>query len=182
MILYPGSLRDQSTQERMWATEATELLGQGLFGPSSSSRRQSWNPDLWEPSPPSCIQGPSETSLHRRAHRLQKQQNFLDRVPLGLHLHPKGRSEFQTSVFCAPSLKGKSLLAESTLPTGIQERVWLPGVLTEANRITGGTSSSQRQLKHLTPEITRWQKANIRILLTGSKTTLYHQNPVLPPQ
>jgi hypothetical protein len=62
------------------------------------------------------------------------------------------------------------------------ERVGLPGVLSEANRITGGTSSSQRQLEHLTPGITRWQKANIRILLTETKTTWYHQNPVLPPQ
>jgi chromosome segregation ATPase len=31
-------------------------------------------------------------------------------------------------------------------------------VLTEANRLTRGRSSSQRQLEHLTTEITRWQK------------------------
>jgi hypothetical protein len=42
--------------------------------------------------------------------------------------------------------------------------VGLPGLLTEANRITGGTSSNQRQIEHLTPEITRWQKENLRIL------------------
>jgi hypothetical protein len=42
--------------------------------------------------------------------------------------------------------KGESLLAQSALTTGTQERIELPGVLTEANRITGGTSSSQRQL------------------------------------
>jgi hypothetical protein len=41
MILYPRSLRDQSAQESMLAAEATELLGQGPFGPSSSARRQS---------------------------------------------------------------------------------------------------------------------------------------------
>ena len=40
-ILYPGSLRDQSVQESAWTAEATELLGQGPFGPSSSARRQS---------------------------------------------------------------------------------------------------------------------------------------------
>ena len=34
----------------------------------------------------------------------------------------------------------------------------------------------------LTPEITRWQKANIRILLTETKNTGHHQNPVRPPQ
>jgi hypothetical protein len=55
-------------------------------------------------------------------------------------------------------------------------------VLTQAYRLTGGTSSSQRQQEHLTPEITRWQKANARILPTEPKTTLYFQNPVFPPQ
>jgi hypothetical protein len=38
------------------------------------------------------------------------------------------------------------LAAESTLTTEPQERASLPGLLTEANRITGGTSSNQRQL------------------------------------
>jgi hypothetical protein len=40
-ILYPGSLRDQSMQESEWTTEATELLQQGPFRPSSLFRRQS---------------------------------------------------------------------------------------------------------------------------------------------
>jgi hypothetical protein len=57
----------------------------------------------------------------------------------------------------------ESLPAESALNTGTQWRVGPPGVMTEANKITEGTSSSQRQLKHLTAEITRWQKANVRI-------------------
>jgi hypothetical protein len=56
------------------------------------------------------------------------------------------------------------LSLESALTTGTQERVGLSGVLTEANRITGETSSRQRQLEHLTSEISRWRKANIRIL------------------
>jgi hypothetical protein len=38
------------------------------------------------------------------------------------------------------------LPAESTLTTETQERARLPGLLTEANRITGGTSSNQRKL------------------------------------
>ena len=54
--------------------------------------------------------------------------------------------------------------AESDLTTGTQERVRLPGVLTKANRITGGTNSNQRQLEHLTTDITRWQKENKTIL------------------
>jgi hypothetical protein len=63
------------------------------------------------------------------------------------------------------------LPAKSVVTTGTQERVGLRRVLTEANRITGGTSYSQRQLEHLTPEITRWKKENLRILLTETKTT-----------
>ena len=46
----------------------------------------------------------------------------------------------------APSLQEESLPVESTLTTETQERAGLPGQLTEANRTTGGTSSSQRQL------------------------------------
>jgi hypothetical protein len=88
-ILYFGSLKDQSTQESVWAAEASELRGQGPFRHSSSTRWQIWAPDL-----------------------------------------------------CAPSLKQESLPAETALTTGTQERVGLPGVLTEANRITEATSSS----------------------------------------
>jgi hypothetical protein len=118
---YPGSLWGWSAQEISRVTEATELLGQGPFRPSSSARRQSWSSALWAPSPP-------EESL------------------------PTG----------------------SALTPGTQERAGLPGMLTEANRLTGGTRSSQRQLEHLTPEITRWRKTNVRILLTGTKTTWHH--------
>jgi hypothetical protein len=45
-----------------------------------------------------------------------------------------------------------------------------------------GTSSSQRQLEQLMPEITRWWKASVRILLTETKTAHHHQNPSLPLQ
>jgi hypothetical protein len=47
---------------------------------------------------------------------------------------------------CAPSLQEDSLPEESTLNTETQERARLPGLLTKANRITGGTSSNQKQL------------------------------------
>ena len=73
-------------------------------------------------------------------------------------------------------------LPKESTPTVTQEGAGLPGVLTEANRITGGTSSNQRQLNQLTPEITRWQKVNVRILLTETKTTHHHQNPALPTE
>jgi hypothetical protein len=82
---------------------------------------------------------------------------------------------------CAPSLQEESLSAESALATETQERTSLPGLLIEANRIMRGTNSNQRQLENLTPEITRWRKANIRILLTETKTTHHHQNAALPP-
>jgi hypothetical protein len=39
-------------------------------------------------------------------------------------------------------------------------------VLTQAYKLTGGTSSSQRKLEYLTPKITRWLKASVRILPT----------------
>ena len=59
---------------------------------------------------------------------------------------------------------------------------WSPRSADRSQRITGGTSSIQSQLDHLTPEITKWQKANKIILLTETKTTWHHQNQALPPQ
>jgi hypothetical protein len=47
---------------------------------------------------------------------------------------------------CVPSMQGESLSAESSLTTESQERAGLPGLLTEANRIIGGTRSNQIQL------------------------------------
>jgi hypothetical protein len=43
-------------------------------------------------------------------------------------------------------MQEESLPTESALTTETQKRVGLPGVLTEVNRMTGGTSSSQRQI------------------------------------
>jgi hypothetical protein len=82
---------------------------------------------------------------------------------------------------CSPSLQEESLPAESVLTTETQERSRLPVLLIEANRITRRTSYNQRQLE-LIPEIIRWRKADIRILLTENKTTHHHQNPALPLQ
>jgi hypothetical protein len=64
----------------------------------------------------------------------------LGQGPTGLHLHPGDEAVPQSSVHCS-----------------FQERSGLPGVLTQAYRLTGRTSSSQRQQEHLTPGITRWQ-------------------------
>ena len=65
----------------------------------------------------------------------------LGQGPIGLHLHPdpEGGAFLQLSVHLS-----------------CQERAGLPGVLTQAYRLTQGTSSSQRQQEHLTLEITRW--------------------------
>jgi hypothetical protein len=46
----------------------------------------------------------------------------------------------------ATYLQEENLPAESALTTETQERASLPGLLIEANRITRGTSSNQRQL------------------------------------
>ena len=63
-------------------------------------------------------------------------------------LIPALRRRIRAPDFWTPALQEKILPAESALTTGTQVRVGLRGVLTEANRITGGTSSSQRQLEH----------------------------------
>ena len=70
--------------------------------------------------------------------------------------HLLGQALFRAFIFtqeeglnadlCAPSLQEESLPEESTLTTETQERAGLPGLLTEANRITGGASSNQRPL------------------------------------
>jgi hypothetical protein len=58
---------------------------------------------------------------------------------------------------------------------------WFSRSADRGYRITGVTTFNQRQLEHLIPEITRGQKVNERILLTETKTTRHHQNPVCPP-
>ena len=50
--------------------------------------------------------------------------------------------------FWTPALQEESLPAERSLTTGTQVTVGLTGVLTEANRMTGGTSFNQIQLEH----------------------------------
>jgi hypothetical protein len=77
---------------------------------------------------------------------------------------------------------------EPTVHKFHQERAGIPGVLTEDYRPTGGTSSSQRHQVHLKPNITRWQKANARILqqksrLVGTiKTQFSHHRKSWIPQ
>jgi hypothetical protein len=72
------------------------------------------------------------------------------------------------------------LPAKRVLTTGSQERVGLPVVLTEVNRFTGGTRSSQRQLEHLTPEVTRWRKANVENLTKRNQDDLASSEPTTP--
>jgi hypothetical protein len=47
---------------------------------------------------------------------------------------------------CAPSLQEENLPAKSTLTTETEERSSLPGLLIEANRITGGTTPEKLDL------------------------------------
>jgi hypothetical protein len=56
------------------------------------------------------------------------------------------RRQVRTPDIWAPFLQEESLPAESTLTTETKERASLPGLLIEANIITRGTSSNQRQL------------------------------------
>jgi hypothetical protein len=110
------------------------------------------------PFSPLCL---SKASLLRRALATE----LLGQGPTCMHLQAGGGNVSQLSVHWS-----------------YKKRAGLLKVLTRANRLTGGTSSSQRQLEHLRPEIIRWQKVNIRILPTETKTTWHHQNPVLSPQ
>ena len=56
------------------------------------------------------------------------------------------RRQVRTPDTWVNSLQEESFPAESALTTETQERSSLPGLLIEANMITGGTSSNQRQL------------------------------------
>jgi hypothetical protein len=102
-------------------------------------REPSWIPDLWD------------TSLRRWECALQKVHSFWDRQKRHSFwgrpcFGPSSsvRRQIWMPDICAPSLQEESSPAESTLTT--QERINLPGMLTEANRIMGGTSSKQRKL------------------------------------
>jgi hypothetical protein len=68
--------------------------------------------------------------------------------PPGRVLTPELSRWIRVPDYWTPALQEESLPVESALTTGTEVRVGLPGVLTEANRITGRSSSNQRQLEH----------------------------------
>jgi hypothetical protein len=119
----PSTPRTSWWPESTLVIEATELLGQGPIKPSSSARRQSWDPDPW-------------------AHSLPEES-----WPTGRVLTPELRRLIRAPDCWTPACK-ESLPTESALTTGTQVRVGHTGVLTEANRMTRGSSSNQRQLEH----------------------------------
>jgi hypothetical protein len=117
------------------------------FGHLTGQKRSVYPGGLWLPEQvreSSCVLCPSETSLCRWACRLQKQHIFWDR-PCFRH-SSSAKRQVWTPDICTPPLKEERLPAESTLTTETRERSRIPGLLTEANRITGRTSSNQRQL------------------------------------
>ena len=122
--------------------EATEFLGQTPF----------WAPDIWATSLPEERCPPGNALLEQVGKPSLRDQSAQVRVYIasgtgpvsGLHLQPRGRSRM--SDISTPSLQEESLPAESTLTTETQERTRRPGLLIEANRIRGGTSSNQKQL------------------------------------
>jgi hypothetical protein len=91
-----------------------------------------------------CVAGSSETSLCRWAHRLQRKHIFWDRPCF--RCSSSATRQVWTPEHYVPSPQEESLPTECTLTTETQERVGIPGLLTEANRIIRGTSSTQRQL------------------------------------
>jgi hypothetical protein len=66
----------------------------------------------------------------------------------GKSVYREGSDPRTQEVDQSSRLQEESLPVKSALTTGTQVRVGLPGVLTEAKRITGKSSSSQRQLEH----------------------------------
>jgi hypothetical protein len=75
---------------------------------------------------------------HSGEHRPQKQKSFWNKV-LWVYICSQ-----ELGLFCYP------------LCTGLARRAGLLGVLKLVYRLIGGTSSSQRQQEHVTPEIIRW--------------------------
>ena len=93
-----GSLRPVYAGEHV-GSRSNRASWTGSLLPSSSARRQSWEPEPWTPFLP-------EESL-----------------PLGRALTPGLRRWIWAPDFCEPSLQEESLPTESDLTTGMQERV-----------------------------------------------------------
>jgi hypothetical protein len=146
LILCPGSLRDQSAHVRVQTTEGTtQLLGQTPFR----------DPDIWAPSPPEekgppgraltawagegaiwCPWSLGDQSVQVSAQTTEATHLLGQSLFPDLYLHPGGRSERQTLV---------DLVCRVLWPLRLRRELdsqdcW------QANTITGGTSSSRRQL------------------------------------
>ena len=90
----------------------------------------------------------------------QKPQSFLDRVPLGLHPQSGRWADPQATVY--HPLQRRACLQGMFWHLGLRrellfEESWQR--LTDSQEEQAGA----RKTKNLTPEITRWQKANMRI-------------------
>jgi hypothetical protein len=83
----------------------------------------------------------SGNSLGRstQEHIVHRSSRAAGKGPTDLHLHPGAGAVLQPSVHWS-----------------CQDRAGLPGVLTQAYRLPGGTNSSKTQQEYLTPQITRW--------------------------
>ena len=105
------------------------------------------------------MRSPFSLQCLSKAGPLQRAQatELVGQDPMGLYLEP-----------------GDGAVTQPFVHWSCQERAGLPGVLTQAYRLIGETSSSKRQQEHLIPVITRWQKANVRILPIETKTTWHH--------
>ena len=102
----PFSLRclsDSGLPQRVQTAEATELLGQGPYDPSSSARVWGWSSVLWAPSlpgeslPPGSADGGTQVRSQfslwclSKAGPLRRLQTteLLQQDPTGLHLQPE---------------------------------------------------------------------------------------------
>ena len=113
--------------------------------PVLGSRHLGYIPARGEVSTRKCsARAGGETIPQRPVCTSESVHSFWDRPCFGPSSSAK--RQVRMSDISTPSLQEESLPAESTLTTETQERTRRPGLLTEANRITGGTSSNQKQL------------------------------------
>lgn len=153
--------QDWSVQVRVWTTEAKSFWnrqkpqsfwGRPCFGvqthrhlpcqrrgvrPTQGSLSQHLGETSW-------FLDPAETTLCRWECGLQKLHIFWDKPCF--RPSSSARRQVQTPDICPTFLQDKSLPEESALTTETQERASHSGLLIEANRITRGTISNQRQL------------------------------------
>jgi hypothetical protein len=91
-------------------------------------------------------------------------------LPTGRVLTSELRRWIRAPDCWTPALQEERLPAESTLTTGTQVRVGLSGVLTEANRITGGSANTGKQVEETQKPLKELQENTNKQVIELNKT------------